>query len=116
VSLREQVITLTQELVRFEAAKTLRDGVYDIKTRLDSKLLELGNLVTELGNLPRQYSKTTRERAELESESPTERHSRRPSSVNQVNGADSEPTLDLEVDGRLPVILEDKYYPRRTLE
>ncbi|KAL2783420.1 hypothetical protein BJX66DRAFT_318538 [Aspergillus keveii] len=116
VSLREQVITLTQELERFEAAKTLRDGVYDIKTRLDSKLVELGSLVTGLGNLPRQYSKTTRERAESESESPTERHSRRPSFVNQVNGAESEPTLNLEVDGRLPVILEDKYYPRRTLE
>ncbi|CEL11402.1 hypothetical protein ASPCAL14504 [Aspergillus calidoustus] len=116
VSLREQVITLTQELERFEAAKTLRDGVYDIKTRLDSKLVELGSLVNELGNLPRQYSKTTRERAESELESPTERDSRRPSSVNQVNGADPEPALDVEVDGRLPVILEDKYYPRRTLE
>ncbi|KAJ0415526.1 hypothetical protein BJY00DRAFT_255489 [Aspergillus carlsbadensis] len=116
VSLREQVIALTQELERFEAAKTLRDGVYDIKTRLDSKLVELGSLVTELGNLPRQYSKTTRERAESESESPTMRHSRRPSSVNHVPDTGLEPTLDFEVDGRLPVILEDKYYPRRTLE
>ncbi|KAL2837399.1 hypothetical protein BJY01DRAFT_237873 [Aspergillus pseudoustus] len=116
VSLREQVITLTHELERFEAAKTLRDGVYDIKSRLDSKLVELSSLVTELGSLPRQYSKATHEILEPEFESTTKRHSRKSSSINQVSSADPQPNLDFEASGRLPVILEDKYYPRRTLE
>ncbi|KAI9928497.1 hypothetical protein MW887_001710 [Aspergillus wentii] len=48
VSLREQVITLSQDIARFEAAKMLHEGVYDLKAKLESKLTELGNLVTDL--------------------------------------------------------------------
>ncbi|KAL2815453.1 hypothetical protein BDW59DRAFT_16169 [Aspergillus cavernicola] len=112
VSLREQVITLTQDVERFEAAKTLHDGVYDVKGRLDSKLVELSSLVAELGNLPRRYSKATGQK----DEPVVGRQPRQSSSINLANGADPEPSLGLEADGRLPVILEDKYYPRRTLE
>ncbi|KAL3459973.1 hypothetical protein BJX64DRAFT_264088 [Aspergillus heterothallicus] len=116
VSLREQVITLTQELERLEAAKALCDGIYRMKSRLDSKLVELGSLVTELGSLPRQFSKTTRETAVPEPKTTAERQSKQSSSINHSNSADCDTSLDHYLGGRLPVILEDKYYPRRTLE
>ncbi|KAL4813996.1 Shugoshin [Aspergillus spinulosporus] len=110
VSLREQIITLTQELERFEAARTLHDGVYDIKARLDSKLVELGNLITELGSLPRRYSRAIRENGE----SAPARQSRESGSKKEVDDTDPEPNFGF-LDGRLPVIMEDKFYPRRTL-
>ncbi|KAL4785066.1 hypothetical protein BJX76DRAFT_347260 [Aspergillus varians] len=111
VSLREQIITLTQDLERFEAAKTLHDGVYDVKTRLDNKLVELSSLITELGSLPRRCSKTTCEKSE-----PTaDRRPRESGFARQVNDPHSESSFGVETDGKLPVILEDKYYPRRTL-
>ncbi|KAL4930022.1 shugoshin family protein [Aspergillus undulatus] len=111
VSLREQVITLTHDLERFEAAKTLHDGVYDVKARLDSKLMELTNLISELGALPRRYSRITREKSQSELERPR----RELSAARHVGNANLGPRLEPEHDGRLPVILEDKYYPRRTL-
>src|SRR5699024_2821540 len=40
VSLREQSISLGQELERYEAAKMLHDSVHDIKAKLDGKLAE----------------------------------------------------------------------------
>ncbi|KAL4759556.1 shugoshin family protein [Aspergillus foveolatus] len=109
VSLREQIITLTQELERFEAARTLHDGVYDVKARLDSKLVELGNLITELGSLPRRYSRAVRENGE-----PAPARQSRESGPKEVDDTDPEPNLGF-LDGRLPVIMEDKFYPRRTL-
>ncbi|CBF87574.1 hypothetical protein AN1399.2 [Aspergillus nidulans FGSC A4] len=109
VSLREQIITLTQELERFEAARTLHDGVYDVKARLDSKLVELGNLITELGSLPRRYSRAVRENGE-----PAPARQSRESGPKEVDDTDPEPNLGF-LDGRLPVIMEDKLYPRRTL-
>lgn len=111
VALREQVIALTQDLERFEAARTLHDGVYDVKARLDGKLVELSNLITELGSLPRRYSRSTREKVEPSLES----HSRDLSSSQQVHDADEQPRGLFDSDGKLPVILEDKYYPRETL-
>ncbi|KAE8412219.1 hypothetical protein BDV36DRAFT_62546 [Aspergillus pseudocaelatus] len=109
VSLREQVINLSQEIERFEAAKLFQDGVNDIKARLDNKLMEIGGLVADLGALPRRFNKSAggitevvyQERSGLDS-----RH----------NIADLEAYRAPEQDGRLPVILEDKYYPRKTLE
>ncbi|KAL4751556.1 Shugoshin [Aspergillus terricola var. indicus] len=110
VSLREQIITLTQDLERFEAARTLHDGVYDVKARLDSKLVEMSNLITELGSLPRRYSRAMRENGE----SAPARQSRESDSKKEVDDTDPEPNLG-SFDGRLPVIMEDKFYPRRTL-
>ncbi|KAL4975507.1 hypothetical protein BDW66DRAFT_151967 [Aspergillus desertorum] len=111
VSLREQIITLTQDLERFEAARTLHDGVYDVKARLDSKLVELSSLITELGSLPRRYVRATREKTEF---APA-RQPRDSGSRKEVDDTDPESNLRFEFDGRLPVIMEDKFYPRRTL-
>lgn len=109
VSLREQVINLTQEIERLEAAKLLHDGVYEIKGRLDTKLAELNTLISDLGTLPRKAGGLGGEKSE---------QSDRP----KATALDSRPRMtDSEYhagvdDGKLPAILEDKYYPRRTLE
>ncbi|KAL4896341.1 hypothetical protein BDV59DRAFT_133069 [Aspergillus ambiguus] len=109
VSLREQVITLGNELERFEAAKLLSDGVYDIKAKLDSKLAELNNIVSGLGALPRNFNKTISQDDGNADRNLSDHHS--PALKPQP-----ESNQDTEDDGRLPVILEDKYYPRKTLE
>lgn len=89
----------------------LHDGVYDIKAKLDGKLAELGSLITDLGGLPRKFGKLCEENAE--STIPT--HSRLSSVDLRRRATDSEYNSAPE-DGRLPVILEDKCYPRKTLE
>ncbi|KAL2000760.1 hypothetical protein VTN02DRAFT_2662 [Thermoascus thermophilus] len=111
VSLHEQVIALSQEVTRYESARMLNDGVYDLKGKLDAKLAELGNLVIELGMLPRKVGRVYDSRSD--SISPGQEKSssfnHRPVAVEPEAGMDCD-------DGRLPVILEDKYYPRKTLE
>lgn len=104
VSLREQIINLTQENERYESARMLHEGIYEIKSRLDAKLAELSTLASDLGMLPRKAGKmgadSDRPKATAESRSRT---------------TESECNAGPE-DGRLPAIVEDKYYPRRTLE
>jgi hypothetical protein len=102
VSLRKQVITLTQETERLEAGKLLHNGIYDIKHKLDAKLAELSSLATELGSLPRNVSKL----CDKQCVEPKQATESRPRTGDTMGGE----------DGRLPAIVEDKYYPRRTLE
>ncbi|KAJ5768814.1 hypothetical protein N7520_003373 [Penicillium odoratum] len=103
VSLRQQVINVTQEAERLEAAKMLHAGVYAIKSRLDAKIAELNDLALDLGMLPRKVG--TLEKSDME----------RP----KMAGSRPQP-IDPDYpgveDGKLPAILEDKCYPRRTLE
>jgi hypothetical protein len=111
VSLREQVITLSQEIERLESAKMLHDGVYEIKSKLDAKLAELNALTTDLGMLPRKVSKMGDERpgsANTDRPKPAAPETKPPMTESEVQGGCD--------DGKLPAILEDKYYPRRTLE
>lgn len=108
VSLREQVINLTQEIERLEAAKLLHDGVYEIKGRLDAKLAELNTLVSDLGSLPRKVGKLGGEKS-IETNHSKATAPQRPRMTDPGYHAGVD-------DGRLPAIMEDKYYPRRTLE
>lgn len=110
VSLREQVITLTHDIERLEAAKMLHDGVYEIKSRLDAKLAELNDLASDLGMLPRKVGKLGGEKLGAEPDRPK---ATAPESRSRMT--DSEYNAAVE-EGKLPAILEDKYYPRRTLE
>lgn len=102
VSLRKQVINLTQETERLEAGKLLHNGIYDIKSKLDAKLAELSSLATDLGSLPRRVGKLCDEQSQRPKQAPESRPK-----IDDLFGPD---------DGRLPAIVEDKYYPRRTLE
>ncbi|CAI7642505.1 unnamed protein product, partial [Penicillium manginii] len=63
VSLRGQIITLTQENERLDSAKALQSGVYEIKARLDAKMAELNGLVSDLGALPRKAGKMFKDRS-----------------------------------------------------
>ncbi|KXG51666.1 uncharacterized protein PGRI_090590 [Penicillium griseofulvum] len=101
VSLRKQVINLTQETERLEAGKLLHNGIYDIKSKLDAKLAELSNLAADLGSLPRKVGKL----CDQQLDRPKQAESR-PRTEDMIGGE----------DGRLPAIIEDKYYPRQTLE
>lgn len=110
-TLHEQVISLNHEIERYESAKALSNGVYDLKERLDAKLAELGKLVVELGGLPRKVDRKTEfEAAASGVEEERQSHiSHRRAEI----GPDAIADFD---HGRLPPILEDKYYPRKTLE
>lgn len=110
VSLREQIINLTQEIDRYESAKKLHEGIYDIKSRLDSKLAEMTSLAAELGMLPRKVGRLAAGKAENDADQP-----KGMAVEARPRAADAE-CHTMDEDGRLPPIVEDKYYPRRTLE
>lgn len=110
VSLRGQIITLTQENERLEHGKALQNGIYEIKARLDAKLAELNSLVSDLGQLPRKASKMSKSKDNLKSFDSDRPKTEAPPRMN-------DPDYNAEEEeGKLPAILEDKYFPRRTLE
>jgi chromosome segregation ATPase len=107
--LREQLISLSQDVEKFEAAKSLSNEICTYKDKLALKLTELGDLVDELGKMPQKFGRAS----ELQKDS--FRSERQQSSVVPPRRTEIGPNGS-EEDGRLPVILEDKYFPRRTLE
>lgn len=109
VSLREKVITLNQEIERLDAARLLHDGVNDVKTKLENKLLELNGLVSDLGALPRKFKRSS----DLSDETAFEKPTATSKSADGPSNIERNSIID---GGKLPVILEDKYYPRQTLE
>lgn len=109
ISLRERIITLDQEVEKSNSVPFIGDGVNEVKGKLAAKLEELGSLVGELGTLPQVMKRPPTSTVQPETSEHTSLE--RPNPPRQpLFGAEG---YD---DGRLPVILEDKYYPRRTLE
>lgn len=111
VSLREQIIKL-----RYEAEKSTElaafDSVNTVKSELEAKLSELGALVQELGNVQKNVASQRKHRRRSISRnspkrSPDQRNWKNALTLSEVTGG---------ADGRLPPILEDKYFPRRTME
>ena len=83
-----------------------------VKAKLEEKLAELGVLVKELGQVQEVTSTRRTSKRKSVGQSPPQRS---PDQRNWKNVlALSEATGGM--DGRLPPILEDKYYPRRTME
>lgn len=103
LDLREQIIRLQNELENGQAQR-IADTTGAIKSRLEEKLLEIGTLITSLGHASTPQEKTSRANP---SESPDRRNWKNLCPL-------SEAVADQE--GRLPPILENKTYPRRTLE
>jgi hypothetical protein len=109
--LREQVINLQNEL-EYRPGKALLEEVGSIKNKLEIKLAELGGLVFDLGRTQKTgiaASSPSRRRSRRKSpkRSPDQRNWRNALTLSEVTGGQ---------DGRLPPIVEDKYFPRRTLE
>ena len=111
VSLREEIIRLQQEVER-TSNKYVLEGVHGVKGKLEAKLSELGSLLQELGEVQKTADvKRAQKRRSISRSSPK----RSPDQRIWKN------TLTLSeavggADGRLPPIVEDKYYPRRTME
>ncbi len=88
-----------------------------LKEQLESKLSEVGNLVTELGALPekakRRSSQHQRRRSGLVEpvKSPDQKDWKNRQTLGGVVAGEKQ----LQ-EGRLPIIVEGKHYPRKTLE
>lgn len=106
VTLRDEISWLNRELEKRQGSERFDNQVFAVKEKLEAKLVELSALVTDLSSLPQKRIHTN--------------------SANQASGS---PSLSLspaivrpgqnplvEDEDRLPVILEDKNYPRLTPE
>jgi hypothetical protein len=113
LDLREQILRLQNELENGQA-KRIADQTGAIKLQLESKLLELGTLITGLGDQPAPKKKSP-QAGIITSQSPGQSPGQSPDQRNWKSMCMlSEAVAGQE--GRLPPILENKTYPRRTLE
>jgi DNA-binding protein H-NS len=110
LSLQEQIIRLRTE-AESKSAQQIVNHVHAIKASLEAKLLELGTLVTNLGDEPPPPEK----RPSKEGNSSRTGSTTSPDQRNWKNMCTMSEAVGMQ-DGRLPPILEDKFYPRRTLE
>ena len=111
VSLREQIIKLHHE-AETSAELVVLESVNNVKGNLEAKLSELGRLVQELGNVQKNVDGQRKQRRksilrDSPKRSPDQKNWKNALTLSEVTGG---------ADGRLPPILEDKYYPRRTME
>jgi hypothetical protein len=99
-------LNLREQLGR---AQRISECAGDIKSQLEAKMLELGALITSIGNESMIRTKsqtggnTTRKSPGA---SPEQKNWKTMCPLSEVHGQ----------EGRLPPILENKYYPRRTIE
>ncbi|MCJ1283857.1 hypothetical protein MMC26_003188 [Xylographa opegraphella] len=109
--LREGVISLEHELENRPKREALEDLGF-VKDKLEEKLAELGCLVFELGRAQTSAIATSaplrrQSRVKSPENSPDQRVWKNALTLSEVTAGQ---------DGRLPPILEDKYYPRKTLK
>lgn len=111
IALRERVISLQYEVDKRPGHYVLED-MGTVKEKLEAKLTELGGLVQELGRIqvavenPRSPRRKSMNRTEPK-RSPDQKNWKNNLTLSEVTGGG---------DGRLPPIVEDKYFPRKTLE
>ncbi|KAL8798699.1 MAG: hypothetical protein Q9182_006450 [Xanthomendoza sp. 2 TL-2023] len=108
IALREQIIKLQFEVDNNVGA----GGIVVVKGRLEAKLSELGSLVQELGSVQQiaEDRRAIRRKSGVKAspkKSPDQRNWKNALTFSEVTGG---------ADGRLPPIVEGKYYPRRTLD
>lgn len=104
IALGEEIVQLRTELENSANRNTV-NRVLEIKGQLEAKLQEFNGLLGELGDL----NKRPRRRKSQISVPKESSESFRRRSVNLAE-------LLAAQEGRLPTILEDKGYPRQTLE
>ncbi|KIV98006.1 hypothetical protein PV10_01700 [Exophiala mesophila] len=118
ISLREQVIAAQAETQRWKRANTTnsRDIIIDVKDRLERKLKEVSDLISEMDGLPEKISRrASRRRSALPVvvKSLSEEEYKNRIAMKEALAKERQ---DPALDGRLPSIQEDKLFPRRTLE
>ena len=117
IALREQAINSAQEAERLRSSQRIFKDVGRLKEQLETKLLEVGSLVTELGGLPEKAKRRSSQQQRRRSgflelvKSPGHKDSKSRQTIGGVVAGER-----LLQDGRLPVIVEGKHYPRKTLE
>ena len=113
LTLREQNIQLQKQLESIGNRHISADKLNQIKSQLEIKLAELGGLVNDLGIVHKKarqssaFQENGRPEGQTPKRSPDQRNWKNAFTLSDVTG---------QQDGRLPPILEDKLYPRRTLE
>lgn len=103
---REQIAHLENE-VSVSKNRRIIDHINLTKSNLELKLVEMMTLVQEMKHVP-----ATKRRSSFE---PRKVETRSPGSKAQRNMAIMSEAL-ADQEGRLPPILENKHYPRKTLE
>lgn len=103
--------TLRAQIAHLET-RPARQKARLVKEKLEAKLAELGALVSELGDGRQSKRRSSLPHNDLvEDQAPK----RSPNQRNWKNASISSGAAGGE-NSRLPPILEDKYYPRKTLE
>ncbi|KAF2740705.1 hypothetical protein EJ04DRAFT_163462 [Polyplosphaeria fusca] len=103
LSLREQVLQL-QNALETHTSRPSFENVDSVKDRLESKIQELGALVAELGQLKKSAAEPPcKSQTAATRRSPGERQWRSGLGLREVESA------------MLPTIVEDKHFPRRTM-
>lgn len=103
LSLREQVLQL-QNTLESQQLRPSFENIDAVKAKLEAKMMELGGLVAELGNMKKEDPRP-RCRSQLAAtrRSPDERQWRSGLGLQEVENQ------------MLPTITEDKHYPRHTM-
>ena len=112
ITLREQNIQLQRQVESTGNRQDAADRLHQIRSQLEAKLMELGGLVYELGTVDKKSRRTSvtqssQSNGQTPKRSPDQRNWKNAFTLSDVTG---------QQEGRLPPILEDKLYPRRTLE
>lgn len=109
LGLREQILRLQSDLETRQAQRAA-DHTGAVKSQLEAKLLELGELINGLGNATPPKKKSPRPGTIMRAspgKSPDQKNWKNICAINESVGGQ---------EGRLPPILENKSYPRKTLE
>ncbi|TVY42197.1 Shugoshin [Lachnellula subtilissima] len=109
LGLNEQIIRLANQLENGKAQRTVNHTEV-VKSQLEAKLLEIGALITSLGDVPPRKKRTSqggRTTQASPSTSPDQKRWKNMCTLSEAVAGQ---------EGRLPPILEDKAYPRQTLE
>lgn len=97
---------------RWRTASSVSREILELKGRLEKKVEEVSSLIVEMGCLPEKAAKRARRKSRIEQmKSASEQEWKSRQSMREALAEERG-----EHDGRLPAILEDKLYPRRTLE
>lgn len=108
--LREVIIRQQNELENSKSQRIV-DHASAVKSQLEAKLLEIGALISGLGDEAPQQKKQSPKVGKVAktslSKSPAQRNGNNICNLNEAVAAQ---------EGRLPPIPENKTYPRRTLE
>ncbi|OJJ42000.1 hypothetical protein ASPZODRAFT_137577 [Penicilliopsis zonata CBS 506.65] len=107
VSLREQNIALNQDIARLEATSLLRANIDSVKAKLEAKLGELNDLVLDLVTIPQRLGKKPEDIATFDKEE---------TKTSAPTGHAGISDWSAGEQSRLPPILEDKCFPRNTLD